>query len=104
MELRARKISQKRFGAFRSEEEVTLASEDDCLRIVSPQELLPLRIQSDVRAAVIEEVQLNLSSVGTAECDPVIKVPIVWAYQRCNRLLRNLFIVPSTSASLERNT
>src|SRR5215469_7012165 len=47
-------------AAFRGEEDVALAPENERLRLLLLQKGLPLGIKLDIRAIVIEEIELNL--------------------------------------------
>ena len=59
MHLGPRQVPQVRLAAFAGEEDVVLAPEDDRLRLPLPQELLPLGVERDVGAVVVEQVELD---------------------------------------------
>src|SRR4030095_5690099 len=58
--------------------DVVFAPKDERLRLPLPEERLPLRIQVDVGAVVVEEVDLNLACIGALE-EMQIHVPAVGA-------------------------
>src|SRR4029453_8919846 len=60
------------------EEDVVLAPEDERLRLPPPEERLPLRIQVDVGAVIVEEVDLDLARIRALE-EMQIHVPVVGA-------------------------
>src|SRR4029453_2603092 len=60
-------VAQVGAAAFGREEDVVFAQKDDRLRLPLPEERLPLRIQVDVGAVVVEEVDLNLARIRALE-------------------------------------
>src|SRR5262245_21725100 len=55
-----------------------LSPEDQRLRLPLPQELLPLRVELDVRAIVVEQVQLHATCLWTFHAAE-IHVPVIRA-------------------------
>src|SRR5678816_3973925 len=78
MHLRLRQVLEVRLAAFGGEEDVFLTPEDERLRLLFAQKVLPLRIELHVGAIVVEEVQVYTRGVGTLELVQV-HVPIVGA-------------------------
>src|ERR1700704_1516296 len=76
---------QEGLAALLREEDVRLAPEDDRLRLPLLQECLPLRIERDVGAVVVEEVELNLLGVRAFQ-EVVVHVPVVGADLRRVRM------------------
>src|SRR5215469_10076741 len=74
--LRLRQISQVSFSSFASEEYVILSPKDECLWLAITQELLPLRIQRDVRSVIIEKVHLDAAGIGPLH-EAEVHVPVV---------------------------
>src|SRR5215470_8041048 len=74
--LRLQQISQISFSSFASEEYVILSPKDECLWLAITQELLPLRIQRDVRSVIIEEVHLDAAGIGPLH-EAEVHVPVV---------------------------
>src|SRR5690349_1285128 len=78
--LRVREILQVGVTTFLREEDVALPPEDDRLRLTLPQERLPRRIERNVRAIVIEQIEIQAHGVWPLhECD--IRLPAVRADQ-----------------------
>src|SRR3984885_15682912 len=76
MHLSVRQHFEERLSALLREEDVSLAPEDNSLWLLLLQERLPLRIQRDVRAVVVEEIELPLLGVRTLQ-EMIVHVPIV---------------------------
>src|SRR5215471_3670202 len=74
--LRLRQISQVSFSSFASEEYVILSPKDECLWLAITQELLPLRIERDVRSVIIEKVHLHAAGIGPLH-ETEVHVPVV---------------------------
>jgi hypothetical protein len=60
MHLGFRKILQRFLAAFAGEENIVPLPEDDGFRLTLAQERLPLRVERDVGAVIIKEIQLDL--------------------------------------------
>src|SRR6266508_2792788 len=67
VQLGLREVPQVGAAALGGEEDVVLSPEDERLRPALAQERLPLRIERDVRAIVVEEVELDLAGAGAFE-------------------------------------
>src|SRR5262245_31046314 len=80
MQLRVRQIAQVRLAALGSEEDVFLPPEDHCVRLAAPEKLLPLRVECNIRAVVVEQVELHSARVRTLH-EPEVHLPVVWADQ-----------------------
>jgi hypothetical protein len=65
--LRFREIFEESFPALRGEEYVVLRPENDCTGLVTAQTFLPFRVQLDIGAVVIEEVELRALCVRPRE-------------------------------------
>ena len=78
VQLGVRQVAQVGPPALGREEEVVLAPEDQRLRLVLAQERLPLRIQLDVRAVVVQQVELVPARAGPLE-EVDVHVPVVGA-------------------------
>jgi hypothetical protein len=65
MHLRQRRVIQVGFAAFPCEEDVILAPEDDGLRLLFTEKLLP-RLQGYVRAVVVEQIELEPGGLSAA--------------------------------------
>src|SRR4051794_20814606 len=65
--LRRRQVCQVRLAALAGEENVILTPEDDRPRLPLAKKTLPLRIQRDVRAVVVEEVEVQPRRVRPRE-------------------------------------
>src|SRR5215470_15043376 len=74
--LRLQQISQISFSSFASEEYVILSPKDECLWLAITQELLPLRIERDVRSVIIEKVHLDAAGIGPLH-EAEVHVPVV---------------------------
>ena len=59
MNLGMGKILEIGLAAFRREEDIALAPEDNGLRLMLPQERLPLGIKLNVGPVVVEEIKLD---------------------------------------------
>jgi len=81
MHLGLRKISQVCLSTLASEKDIVLSPENDRRRLMLPEKLLPLRIQRDVIAVVVEEIKLDLPPVRLLQRGVVIGVPVVWTDQ-----------------------
>jgi hypothetical protein len=62
-----REIFEEGFSALRGEEYVVLRPENDCSGLVAAQAFLPFRVQLDIGAVVIEEVELRALCVWPRE-------------------------------------
>jgi hypothetical protein len=82
MHLRIREIGQEGLSTRWRKEDVRLSPEDQSLRLVIPQEGLPLRIQSDVLAIVVEQIEVDpnrVRSLHKAEIGfPVVGADDLW--------------------------
>jgi len=78
VQLGFREIAKVCASALGGEEDVVLAPEDQRFRPALPQERLPLRIELDVGAVVVEEIELHLARTGTLE-EVQVHVPVVRA-------------------------
>src|SRR5262245_53568868 len=73
-------IEQISLSAFRGEKDIVLSPENYRLRFVFPQKCLPLWIEVDVGAVIVEQVKVQSDHVGPLhECK--IRVPVVRTYQ-----------------------
>ena len=79
MHLRLGQILEIRLTALAREEEVVLSPENDCLGLLLPEERLPLWVELYICPVVIEEVELDLSSVRPIE---VMQIHVPVKYDR----------------------
>src|SRR6516165_1041046 len=76
--LRFREIFEESFPALRGEKYVVLRPENDCTGLVTAQTFLPFRVQLDIGAVVVEEVELHALCLWPRE-EIQVHVPIVGA-------------------------
>src|SRR5262249_8757253 len=74
--LRIRQVSQISFSSFACEEYVILSPKDECLWLAIAQELLPLRVQHDVRSVIVEKIHLDEARIGPLH-EAEVHVPVV---------------------------
>lgn len=98
MHFRVRKILQVGLAAFARKEDVVLPPEDDGLWLLLLKIRLPLRIELDVLAVVIEEVELDASR-GRSVHIVDIHVPVVRAEERVP--INPSFVTNSADAAIE---
>src|SRR5690242_19275198 len=87
--LRRRQVRQVGLATLAGEENVILTPEDDRPRLPLAKKALPLRIQRDVRAVVVEEVEMQPSRVRPRE-ERDVRFPRVRAHER--RLRRTVHV------------
>src|SRR5262249_59826563 len=74
--LRIRHVSQISFSSFACEEYVILSPKDECPWLAIAQQLLPLRIQRDVRSVIVQKIPLNAGRIGPLD-EAEVYVPVV---------------------------
>src|SRR6516165_4059073 len=82
---------QIRIASLGTEEEIALSPEDDRLRLMLLQKLLPLWIQVNVRPVVVEQIHLNLPAMRTLHSDIVVGIPVVGTNQFRIRRTRQIY-------------
>src|SRR5688572_32774143 len=73
VQLRARQILEVRTCAVRREDHVVLAPHDQRRRLTLAEELLELRVQLEIRAVVVEQVELDLDIAGSVEQSLIVQ-------------------------------
>src|SRR5215469_8928572 len=78
MHFRLRKVFQVRLTALPGEEDVVLSPEDQRLGLLRTEKILPLGVELNIRAVVVEKVHLQAARIGSLH-EPKIHVPVVGA-------------------------
>ena len=69
-------VALERLGAGRQEERIVPAPDREEARLVSPEILLKLRIESDVAAVITKQVELHLVGAGPRQIEIVERVAV----------------------------
>ena len=73
-------ILQISFSSLPGEEDIVLRPENDSFRLSLPKKSLPFRIKRNIGSVVVEEIQMNASSVWPLQGGEV-RIPIIRADQ-----------------------